>query len=121
MAPSSGRKVKRDGVFLGTLILTIALGIIIWQYTDSSAWMLLLVPLIGIGAFLTVMSFAVPSVSRVGPSLSSYYMVWGILLLTVGILGVVKMTYDVDWIIIGAAFLVVFALLIIWRSVSRRD
>lgn len=118
---ASGRSVKTDGLFLGIVILAVAASVILWQAFDYSPWIMPFAVVLGVGAYLVAASFAMPKASRVGPSESSYYAVNGVIAITVGAIGIVKIVADVNiWYLVGA-FLAVVAALIIWRSASPRD
>lgn len=112
---------KRSGLLLGAIILTIAVAIICWQAFDMSFWVVPCVFLVGIGAFLISMSFAAPSESRIGPSASSYYLVNGVIIGTIGVLGFVKLNTDVSWWIIIAIFMIVIAVLLIVKVMTNHD
>ncbi|MBP5395015.1 MAG: hypothetical protein J6Y18_03810 [Candidatus Methanomethylophilaceae archaeon] len=112
---------KRTGLLLGAIILTIAVAIICWQALDMSFWVVPCVILVGIGAFLISMSFVVPRESRIGPSASSYYMVNGVIIGTIGVLGFVKLNTDLSWWIIVAIFMIVIAVLLIVKVMTNHD
>ena len=54
------------------------------------------------------------------PSDSSFYLVIGTLLTTVGVLAFVGLLTDVEMWLLVAIFIFVFALLIIYRNISRK-
>ena len=112
---------KKSGLLLGVIILTIAVAIICWQALEMSFWVVPCVILIGLGAYLVAMSLVLPKQSDIGPSQSSYYLVNGVILATIGALGFVKMNTDLSWWIIVAIFMVVIALLLIWRVLVNHD
>lgn len=121
MASASGRKVKTDGLFLGVLILGIAVSIILWQVCEYSGWIIPCVVLLSVGVYMIMASFMMPTTSKVGPSAASFYQVNGVMITTFGALGVIWLTTDANvWYLVGA-FLIIVAALLIWKSVSSKD
>ncbi len=118
---SSIPQYKKSGLLLGVIILTVAVAIICWQALDMSFWVVPCVMLVGIGAFLILMSFVVPRESNIGPTQASYYQVNGVLLTTIGVLGFVKLNTDLSWWIIVAIFMIVIAVLLIVKVITNHD
>ena len=118
---SSLPRYKISGLLLGTIILTVAVAIICWQALDMSPWVIPCVILVGIGVHLIAMSFVLPKQSNVSSSPSSYYLVNGVIIGTLGVLGFVKLNTDLSWWIIIAIFMIVIALLLMWRVIVNHD
>ena len=118
---SSLPRYKISGLLLGTLILTIAVAIICWQALDMSFWVIPCIILVGIGVHLIAMSCILPKQSNVSSSPSSYYLVNGVIIGTLGVLGFVKLNTDLSWWIIVAIFMIVIALLLMWRVIVNHD
>ena len=108
------------GLLAGVIIASIALGLIVWKVGDFGPQAIFYTMFAVIGVFLVISSFFKDSSLGFAPSDSSYYFVIGALLTTVGALGFVDMLTDIEVWVLVAVFILVFALLIIIRSVSRK-
>ncbi len=108
------------GMLAGVLIASVALGLIIWKVGEFGPQSIFYTMFVTVGVFLVISSFFKDSSMSFAPSDSSYYLVVGTLLLTVGVLGFVDMMTDVEMWILVAVFILIFALLIMYRSVSKK-
>ena len=108
------------GMLAGVLIASVALGLIIWKVGEFGPQSIFYTRFVTVGVFLVISSFFKDSSMSFAPSDSSYYLVVGTLLLTVGVLGFVDMMTDVEMWILVAVFILIFALLIMYRSVSKK-
>ena len=108
------------GLLAGILIASIAVGLIVWKVGGYGVQSIFYTMFVIIGAYLIVGSFFKDAQLDFAPSESSFYLVIGTLLATVGALGFVDMMTDVEVWVLVVAFILVFALLIIYRSVSRK-
>lgn len=122
MAIDEGRiNTRRSyGLLAGVLIASVALGLIIWKVGDLGVQSIFYTIFAVTGAYLIIASFFQDARLDFAPSDSSFYLVTGTLLATVGALGFVDMFTDVDIWILVAVFVLVFAILITYRSVSRK-
>ena len=108
------------GLLAGILIASVAVGLIVWKVGGYGVQSIFYTMFVIIGAYLIVGSFFKDAQLDFAPSESSFYLVIGTLLATVGTLGFVDMMTDVEMWVLVVAFILVFALLIIYRSVSRK-
>ena len=108
------------GLLAGVIIASLALGLIVWKVGDFGPQAIAYTMFVVIGAFLVISSFFKDSTLDFAPSESSYYLVVGTLLATVGVLGFVDMLTDVEVWVLVAVFILIFALLIIHRSISKK-
>ena len=122
MAIDEGRIDTRRsyGLLAGVLIASVALGLIVWKVGDYGVQSIFYTIFVVTGAYLIIASFFQDAKLDFAPSDSSFYLVIGTLLATVGILGFVDLTTDVEIWVLVAAFILVFAILITYRSVSRK-
>ncbi|MCL1811257.1 MAG: hypothetical protein FWG41_03445 [Methanomassiliicoccaceae archaeon] len=99
-----------SAVTLGSLIIALAVGLIVYVATDE--WtMILWTTLLIFGIALFALSFLYPSESgKFGPSESLYRMVLGILLAVVGIVGILSVYTDLSSLILVAILLIALAL-----------
>ena len=122
MAIDEGRINSRRsyGLLAGVLIASVALGLIVWKMCDFGFQSVFYTIFAVTGVYLIIASFFQDAKLDFAPSDSSFYLVIGTLLATVGVLGFVDMTTDVEiWVLI-AVFILVFAILITYRSISRK-
>ena len=108
------------GLLAGVLIASIALGIIIWQLGNFGFQSVFYTIFVVTGVYLIAASFFKNATLDFAPSDSSFYLVIGTLLTTVGALGFVDMMTDVEMWVLVVVFILVFAILIIYRSVSKK-
>ena len=122
MAIDEGRiNTRRSyGLLAGVLIASVALGLIVWKVGDYGVQLIFYTIFVVTGVYLILASFFQDAKLDFAPSDSSFYLVTGTLLATVGVLGFVDMLTDVDIWILVAAFILVFAILITYRSVSKK-
>ena len=122
MAIDEGRiNTRRSyGLLAGVLIASIALGLIVWKVGDFGVQSIFYTIFAVTGVYLIIASFFRDAKLDFAPSDSSFYLVTGTLLATVGVLGFVDLTTDVEIWVLVAAFILVFAILITYRSVSRK-
>ena len=122
MAIDEGRiNTRRSyGLLAGVLIASVALGLIVWKVGEFEIQSIFYTIFAVTGVYLIIASFFQDAKLDFAPSDSSFYLVIGTLLATVGILGFVDLTTDVEIWVLVAAFILVFAILITYRSVSRK-
>jgi len=108
------------GLLAGVLIASVAIGLIVWKVGGYGIQSIFYTMFVIIGAYLIAGSFFKEAQMDFAPSESSFYLVVGTLLATVGALGFVDMLTDVEMWLLVVVFILVFALLIIYRSVSRK-
>ena len=108
------------GLLAGVIIASVALGLVIWKVGDLGPQSILYTMFVVIGVYLITVSFFMDASLDFAPSDSSFYIVTGVLLATVGALAFVDMLTDVELWILVAIFIMVFALLIIYRSLSKK-
>ena len=108
------------GLLAGVIIASVAIGLIVWKVGDFGPQSIFYTIFVVIGAYLILASFFKDAKLDFAPSESSFYLVIGTLLATVGALGFVDMLTDIEVWVLVVAFILVFALLIIYRSVSRK-
>ena len=122
MAINEGRIDSRRsyGLLAGVLIASVAAGLIVWKVGDFGVQSVFYTIFVITGVYLVIVSFFQEAKLDFAPSDSSFYLVIGTLLATVGVLGFVDMLTDVDMWVLVAAFILVFALLVTYRSVSKK-
>ena len=122
MAINEGRIDSRRsyGLLAGILIASVAAGLIVWKVGDFGVQSVFYTIFVITGVYLVIASFFQEAKLDFAPSDSSFYLVIGTLLATVGVLGFVDMLTDVDMWVLVAAFILVFALLVTYRSVSKK-
>ena len=122
MAINEGRIDSRRsyGLLAGVLIASVAAGLIVWKVGDFGVQSVFYTIFVITGVYLVIASFFQEAKLDFAPSDSSFYLVIGTLLATVGVLGFVDMLTDVDMWVLVAAFILVFALLVTYRSVSKK-
>ena len=122
MAINEGRIDSRRsyGLLAGVLIASVAAGLIVWKVGDFGVQSIFYTIFAITGVYLVIASFFQEAKLDFTPSDSSFYLVIGTLLATVGVLGFVDMTTDVEIWVLVAAFILVFAILITYRSVSKK-
>ena len=108
------------GLLAGVIIASVALGLIVWKVADLEFQSIFYTMFVVIGVYLFIASFFADAKLDFAPSDSSFYLVIGTLLMTVGALGFVDLLTDVEMWVLVAVFILVFALLIMYRSVSRK-
>ena len=108
------------GLLAGVLIASVALGLIVWKLGGYGVQSVFYTIFVVVGAYLIVASFFKEAKLDFAPSDSSFYLVIGTLLATVGALGFVDMLTDVEMWVLVAVFILIFALLITYRSVSKK-
>lgn len=106
---------------MAAIILTVAIAIICWRALELSFWVVPCIMLVGVGGYLITASLFLPKQNRIGPSASSYYLVNGVIVATIGALGIARITAELDWWYIIGIFLAVIALLIVLRVLSPHD
>ena len=93
--------------------MALVAGIVIWQLTGETILVVLYTALTIIGAYFLV---CVPFADKEGgfaPSQSSFRLVWGVLLMTIGVLMLITVYSSLDTWIIAVILLAVIALLIL--------
>lgn len=122
MAINEGRIDSRRsyGLLAGVLIASVAAGLIVWKVGDFGVQSVFYTIFAITGVYLVIASFFQDAKLDFAPSDSSFYLVIGTLLATVGVLGFVDMMTDVEIWVLVAAFILVFAILITYRSVSKK-
>ena len=122
MAINEGRIDSRRsyGLLAGVLIASVAAGLIVWKVGDFGVQSVFYTIFAITGVYLVIASFFQDAKLDFAPSDSSFYLVIGTLLATVGVLGFVDMTTDVEIWVLVAVFILVFAILITYRSVSKK-
>ena len=108
------------GLLAGVIIASVALGLIVWKVADLEFQSIFYTMFVVIGVYLFLVSFFKDASLDFAPSDSSFYLVTGTLLATVGILGFVDLLTDVEMWVLVAVFILVFALLIMYRSISKK-
>ena len=108
------------GLLAGVLIASVAIGLIVWKVGGYGVQSIFYTMFVIIGAYLIAGSFFKEARMDFAPSESSFYLVIGTLLATVGALGFVDILTDIEMWVLVVVFILVFALLIIYRSVSRK-
>ena len=108
------------GLLAGVIIASVALGLIVWKVADLEFQSVFYTMFIVIGVYLFIASFFADAKLDFAPSDSSFYLVIGTLLMTVGALGFVDLLTDVEMWVLVAVFILVFALLIMYRSISKK-
>ncbi len=108
------------GLLAGVIIASVALGLIVWKVADLEFQSIFYTMFVVIGVYLFIASFFADAKLDFAPSDSSFYLVIGTLLATVGALGFVDLLTDVEMLVRVAVFILIFALLIIYRSISKK-
>ena len=108
------------GLLAGVIIASVALGLIVWKVADLEFQSIFYTMCVVIGVYLFIASFFADAKLDFAPSDSSFYLVIGTLLATVGALGFVDLLTDVEMWVLVAVFILIFALLIIYRSISKK-
>ena len=108
------------GLLAGVIIASVALGLIVWKVADLEFQSIFYTMFVVIGVYLFIASFFADAKLDFAPSDSSFYLVIGTLLMTVGALGFVDLLTDVEMWVLVAVFVLVFALLIMYRSISKK-
>lgn len=108
------------GLLAGVIIASVALGLIVWKVADLEFQSIFYTMFVVIGVYLFIASFFADAKLDFAPSDSSFYLVIGTLLMTVGALGFVDLLTDVEMWVLVAVFILVFALLIMYRSISKK-
>ena len=108
------------GLLAGVIIASVALGIVVWKAADLEFQSIFYTMFVVIGVYLFLASFFADAALDFAPSDSSFYLVIGTLLTTVGVLGFVDLLTDVEMWVLVAVFVLVFAILIIYRSISKK-
>ena len=108
------------GLLAGVIIASVALGLIVWKVADLEFQSIFYTMFVVIGVYLFIASFFADAQLDFAPSDSSFYLVIGTLLATVGALGFVDLLTDVEMWVLVAVFILVFAMLIIYRSISKK-
>ena len=108
------------GLLAGVIIASVALGLIVWKVADLEFQSIFYTMFVVIGVYLFIASFFADAKLDFAPSDSSFYLVIGTLLMTVGALGFVDLLTDVEMWVLVAVFILVFAILIMYRSISKK-
>ena len=108
------------GLLAGVIIASVALGLIVWKVADLEFQSIFYTMFVVIGVYLFIASFFADAKLDFAPSDSSFYLVIGTLLTTVGALGFVDLLTDVEMWVLVAVFILVFAILIMYRSISKK-
>jgi len=100
-------------LMVAMILLGLVAGIVVWKLTDVTPLVILWMILLVLGAyFLISMPFA-SNKSDYIPSQRSFRLVWGIILITVGILLIVNIYATVDLWILAVVLIAVIAILAI--------
>ena len=108
------------GLLAGVIIASVALGLIVWKVGDFEFQSIFYTMFVVIGVYLFLVSFFKDASLDFAPSDSSFYLVTGTLLATVGALGFVDLLTDIEMWVLVVIFILVFALLIIYRNISKK-
>ena len=108
------------GLLAGVIVASVALGLVVWKVGDFEFQAFFYTMFAVIGVYLFLVSFFKNASLDFAPSDSSFYLVTGTLLATVGILGFVDLLTDVEMWVLVVVFILIFALLIMYRSISRK-
>ena len=108
------------GLLAGIIVASVALGLVVWKIGDFDWPAIFYTMFVVIGVYLFIVSFFMDAALDFAPSDSSFYLVIGTLLTTVGVLAFVDLLTDVEMWLLVAIFIFVFALLIIFRSISKK-
>ncbi len=108
------------GLLAGVIVASVALGLVVWKVGDFEFQAFFYTMFAVIGVYLFLVSFFKDASLDFAPSDSSFYLVTGTLLATVGILGFVDLLTDVEMWVLVVVFILIFALLIMYRSISRK-
>ena len=108
------------GLLAGVIIASVALGLIVWKVADLEFQSIFYTMFVVIGVYLFLVSFFKDASLDFAPSDSAFYLVTGTLLATVGALAFVDMLTDVETWLLVVVFILVFALLIMYRSISKK-
>ncbi|MCL2031778.1 MAG: hypothetical protein FWG96_00665 [Methanomassiliicoccaceae archaeon] len=98
-----------SAVTLGSLIISLAVGLIVYVLTDR--WIMILwTTMLIFGIALFVLSFMYPRESgKFGPSAFTYIMAWGVIAAAVGTVGILSVYTDISIWILAAILLIVLA------------
>ncbi|MCL2148764.1 MAG: hypothetical protein FWH47_05450 [Methanomassiliicoccaceae archaeon] len=100
-----------SAVTLGSLMVSLAVGLIAYVLTDKLV-MILWTALLVSGVALFALSFLYPRESgKFGPSPSTYMMAWGVIAATAGVVGVLGAYTDISIWILAAIIIIVLAVL----------
>ena len=108
------------GLLAAAIIASVALGIVIWQVCGYGWESIVYTVFVVTGVFLVLASFRKDVSFDFAPSDSSFYLVVGVLLATVGIIGFVTLLADVNTWLLVAVFILVFAIMMTYRSLSKK-
>jgi len=100
-----------SAVALGSFIIALAVGLIVYYATDYGLAVILWVTLLIFGIALFALSFLYSKESgKFTPSESLYRMVLGIIIAVLGLIGLLYTAANVNVIVLAAIFLIVLAL-----------
>ena len=108
------------GLLAGVIIASVALGLVVWKVGDLDWPSIFYTMFVVIGVYLFIVSFFKDASLDFAPSDSAFYLVTGTLLATVGVLGLVELLTDVETWVLVVIFILIFALLIMYRSISKK-
>jgi len=108
-----------SAVALGSFIIAVAIGLIVYVATGK-AMMTLWTALLIIGIALVAMSFLYPSESgKFRPPESIYILAAGVIIAVIGVIGILNTYTDINFWILVAIFLIALALVGIFAAVSN--
>jgi len=109
-----------SAVTLGSFLISLAVGLIIYVATDCGLLTILWTVLLIFGIALFALSFMYSGESKgFGPSESSYRMVLGIILAVIGLIGILNTFTDVDILILVAIFIIAVVLIGIFTALMN--
>jgi hypothetical protein len=107
-------KKNESMLFVVTLLLGLVAGVVVWKLTDASFLVIIMVMMLVVGIyFLVSMSFVSSNENDFIPSQRSFRLVWGALLTTLGVLGLVYEYGTVDFWILAMILIVVVAIVVL--------
>jgi cyanate permease len=109
-----------NGLLAGVVLIALAIGIIVWQLGKYPWYSLLYTMVTVIGVYLAAASFVKDSKISFAPSESSYYLISGCLMATVGAIGLISLTTNHELWVYIVVIVAVVAVLAIYRNFSKK-
>ena len=99
-----------SAVTLGSLLISIAVGLLVWTVTDESPIIVIWTALLIFGVILVLLSFMYsPVPTKFGPSDAMYKLVCGILAAMIGLIGMLYTFTDLEFWVLVAIFIIALA------------
>jgi uncharacterized membrane protein len=105
--------LNSPAVTAAALIMALVAGIVVWQLTDETPLVVMYTALVVIGIYFLICVPFAGNEGGFGPSQSSFRLVWGVLLTTIGALMLISVYSALDTWIIAVILLAVIAVLIL--------